>query len=469
MGVKTPEEHAKQTNTGQKTAGGGGEGHRSRRRRPIISRFRVTKSQTRSSRTGSSQRRSSHKGSSGLDAVAAYVVLLAVVFVLMMDKSMIYYPAAPAEEALPVFSHSQPGQPPPALDDRAGLFQTALLWAERNLGFLLGNKDMLKQMLNSAVPTLRYYTSDAVGDRQPGSILDWLLELLFSVRIADPASYLASQIPMLETVDYATAVASSADLGQTTWHQWGESGPSAGQGSGGQGASGDGGGTPGAGGSADQGSSGSSGPLIGIYHTHAKESFIPLLPNPDRRQPGEAFTEDLESTVVMVGELLAGHLAQDYGLKVVTSSVMHDRNGRVGAYIESLKTAEEMISRYPSIQLLLDLHRDAARWDQSTVTIAGTDYARVMIVLGQDQQLPHPAWKENLQCAYDLTAIMDRLYPGLSRGILPKPGRYNQHLMKGALLFEIGGVDNDLPELDATARALAHVLAIYIEENLKER
>jgi len=163
-------------------------------------------------------------------------------------------------------------------------------------------------------------------------------------------------------------------------------------------------------------------------------------------------------TVVRVGEEMASAL-RGLGIGVVHSREVHDREGKLGAYVRSLPTAQRMLAENPTIRVLLDIHRDAQRRSETTIEFGGQTLARVMVVLGTDQSLSHPNWKENYAFALRLVRAMERRVAGLSSGIFPKMYRYNQHLRPGALLLEVGGVENSLEECLRTARVLARVLA----------
>ncbi len=197
--------------------------------------------------------------------------------------------------------------------------------------------------------------------------------------------------------------------------------------------------------------------LVGIYHTHARESFLPEL-GPRYQRPDDAHSDDLELTVVRVGRELATLLQTRYGIGVVHSPEVHDLAGKVGAYVRSELTASRIVREYPSVRLLLDIHRDSQLRSQTTAAVGGEIMARVMLVLGTD----HPEWRANYEVAKDLIGGLEEAYPGLTVGIYPKPGRYNQHLLAGAVLLEVGGVENTLEECLRTAAALAHVIARYL-------
>lgn len=201
-----------------------------------------------------------------------------------------------------------------------------------------------------------------------------------------------------------------------------------------------------------------SGPFrVLVYHSHAKESFLSELPYAGGRLDA-AFTENPEKTVVKVGEALCAALNAK-GIPAVQSRVMHDRLGRLGAYVESAKTIEQMLAKYPSIDVLVDVHRDATRRVESTAVVGGKTVAKLMLVVGTANQLSHPNWRQNLDFARKFIGALERSYPGMSLGIVTKDSRYNQHYSPQALLLEVGGPENTMEEAIRSAQIAAEVLA----------
>lgn len=205
-------------------------------------------------------------------------------------------------------------------------------------------------------------------------------------------------------------------------------------------------------------------PVIGIYHTHSRESYLPEFPNYKKLKPDDAHSYDFSITVVRVGEELARALNEKYGLGVVQSRFMNDREGKLGAYIKSLVTAQKLLKEHPSLRILLDVHRDSQRRSITTAIINGQPVARVMLVVGTFREAGDPPWIENQAFANEIIKIMDEKYPGLSRGIFLENYRFNQHLAPGSVILEMGGVDNTLEEVLRSARLMAEVLAEVIRK-----
>ncbi len=209
-------------------------------------------------------------------------------------------------------------------------------------------------------------------------------------------------------------------------------------------------------------------PLAIIYHTHTMESFLPELDRGPGAAPEDAFTLNQEKSIVAVGETLARELSSEHGIGVLHVLEYFDvdesgsRMQRLGAYSRAEPYIASLSHRYPQARLLIDLHRDSPRRGRTTVETPEGDYARILLVVGTDDRLSHPDWKRNLAFAQYLSDQLDRLVPGISRGVEVSSHRYNQHLSPAALLVELGGVDNTLEEVDRSARVLAQALSSAI-------
>lgn len=206
--------------------------------------------------------------------------------------------------------------------------------------------------------------------------------------------------------------------------------------------------------------------LVGLYSTHARESYLPALAGGDGG-PGtdDPHTLDPARNMLRVAEELARALSQEHGIGVVLSRRTHDRQGKLGAYVRSQETAQALLRQYPDVRFLFDIHRDSPGREVTATTVAGRPAARIMIVLGSPYQVG-PNWARNRALADRVAQVMEERYPGLLRKVLVADARYNQHLSPGALLFEVGGVENTLDEALYSARLLADVLATVIVEQV---
>ena len=121
---------------------------------------------------------------------------------------------------------------------------------------------------------------------------------------------------------------------------------------------------------------------------------------------------------------------------------------------------ESYLEQYPTIRVVLDVHRDALVGEDGTIykpitTVNGEDSAQVMLVMGSHALYDHPKWEENLSLAVKIQAEMNTLWPTLARPIGLRENRYNQQLTTGSLLVEVGSHGNTLQEALAAARMFA--------------
>ena len=196
-------------------------------------------------------------------------------------------------------------------------------------------------------------------------------------------------------------------------------------------------------------------PQILIFHTHASEGFA------DSR-PGES-----ADTVVGVGDLLTRILQEKYGYNVLHDTTVFDRkNGKDNrnyAYNDALDYVEKLLEENPSIEVVIDLHRDAGT--KRVATINGKPTAKVMLFNGLCRNtngkltyLPNDNLKDNLAFSFQMKLIGDEMYPGLMNRIFLKDYRYNMHLAGRFLLVELGTEKNTVEEALNAMEPLADVL-----------
>ena len=208
------------------------------------------------------------------------------------------------------------------------------------------------------------------------------------------------------------------------------------------------------------------GPQVLILHTHGSEAYT-MPPGLEYEPTSECRTTDCTCNVVRVGDELAGVL-EAAGLTVVHDTTLHDYPEYSGAYDRSLETVERYLAEYPSISLVLDVHRDAISDGNGGMykvvsDVAGQNAAQLSFVVGTDGGgLEHPLWQENLKLAAAITQCLAEDYPTLMRPITVRNSRYNQHLTTGTLLVEVGAAGNSLDEALLSARLLGNALAEVI-------
>lgn len=209
------------------------------------------------------------------------------------------------------------------------------------------------------------------------------------------------------------------------------------------------------------------GPTVLIVHTHTSEAYTQAAGW--FYDATEAFrTVDTDHSVVRVGAELAAVL-EEAGIETLHETGLNDHPNYDGAYNRMLATIEAYLAAYPTIQVVLDVHRDAAPDNGGgqagfSAEIDGETCAQVMLVVGTDEGgLSHPNWEENLANALKIQAILNRDAPGLCRPLDLRTERFNQHTAPGALLAEFGAAGNTLPEALAAARHFGAALARLLQ------
>lgn len=213
-------------------------------------------------------------------------------------------------------------------------------------------------------------------------------------------------------------------------------------------------------------------PQVLIYHTHTTESFEPFV----RDFYDASFnyrTTDETKNMVMVGNEIQKQL-EDAGIGVIHDTTIHDYPSYNGAYDRSAVTIQNALDKYPSIKVILDIHRDAICSEgiayQPFVEIDGKEAAQIMIISGcDDGTLNMPNYMQNFRLASLFQQQIETDYPGLTRPILFDYRKYNQNMSTGALLFEMGSHGNTLEQVQYSGELVGKSIAralISIKEQL---
>lgn len=199
-------------------------------------------------------------------------------------------------------------------------------------------------------------------------------------------------------------------------------------------------------------------PTVLILHTHATESYT-KSPGDDYEETSDYRTDEEAYNMVSVGQALAEALEAG-GLSVLHDRTLHDGISYDGAYTAARETVEAYLEQYPSIRLVLDLHRDAtdsgAGQLNTWASVDGDDSAQLMLVVGSDGGgYHHPNWQENLALALKLQVLLEEKNPGICRHLCLRNSRYNQDLSPGMLLVEVGAAGDTRQEALTAVGALA--------------
>ena len=195
-------------------------------------------------------------------------------------------------------------------------------------------------------------------------------------------------------------------------------------------------------------------PQILIYHTHSQETFVDSVPG------------DTSTGIVGAGELLAQILREEYGYNVIHHTGEYDVESRDNAYSVSLPAIEQILAENPTIEVVIDLHRDAVLEGKLVTELNGKPTATFMFfnglsytkAAGNIAYLENPYIDENLAFSFQMQVIANEYYPGLTRRIYLKGYRYNMHLRPRSLLIELGAQTNTVEEIMNACAPIAHIL-----------
>ena len=196
-------------------------------------------------------------------------------------------------------------------------------------------------------------------------------------------------------------------------------------------------------------------PTVLILHTHTTESYT---------KTGENYVEtssyrtlDENYNMLSIGRKVM-EILEESGIKTIQDATLHDYPSYNGSYVHARNTLSEILAEYPSIRLVLDLHRDASGGNggqlRTRAEVAGQTCAQMMLVMGTN----YDNWEKNLALGVKLQATLQKQAPGIMRPLNLRGQRFNQDLCDGALLIEMGAAGNTHAEAMLAAEALAQAI-----------
>ncbi len=203
-------------------------------------------------------------------------------------------------------------------------------------------------------------------------------------------------------------------------------------------------------------------PQVLIMHTHTTESYI--------HHDSDYYTENDEprslddtKNMIAIGNIFEQKLTAA-GIGVIHDTTVHDYPSYSGSYTRSANTVTSDLKAYPSVKIVIDIHRDSIARDadkvKPVVEINGKKAAQVMLVMGSQTGTitDFPKWQENLKFAVKYQEKMEEMYSGLARAMMLNSGKYNQNLSVGSILLEVGTDGNTLSEAKLGAELAADAL-----------
>lgn len=215
--------------------------------------------------------------------------------------------------------------------------------------------------------------------------------------------------------------------------------------------------------------SGEGDPLVYIYHTHSQEGYA------------DSKSGDASMSVIALGDRLTEILTEEYGLTVLHNPYAYDmvegEEERSRAYNYAKADLEKVLEEHPSIQVIIDLHRDAVPEEMHLVTeIDGKPTAKIMFFNGlsenregEMESLPNPYREDNLAFSLQMMLNAEAYYPGFMRGIYLKCYRYNLHFRPRSVLVEVGAQNNTFEEAMNAMEPLADIMTRVILASRKDR
>jgi stage II sporulation protein P len=212
-------------------------------------------------------------------------------------------------------------------------------------------------------------------------------------------------------------------------------------------------------------------PQVLIMHTHATEAF--------ERYDSDVFdtrnnwrSTDNNINMAAVGAVFADVL-ESYGIGVIHDTTQHDYPSYNGSYTRAARTIRGYLEEHPSLQIVLDLHRDAMPRDDAIIKpvamVNQKKTAQIMIISGSDDgTMNMPNWRDNLRLAAAFQNYMEAEGRDLTRPVYLCHRKYNMDLTPGSLLLEIGSNANTIEEAKLAAELAAHALAALIIERMYE-
>ena len=201
-------------------------------------------------------------------------------------------------------------------------------------------------------------------------------------------------------------------------------------------------------------------PTVLIVHTHTTESYTRV--DEPYTESAAWRTADEDYNMVAIGEIVK-HILEENGIPVIHDRELHDYPSYNGSYTRTRAAIMEYVNQNGSIQLMLDLHRDAAgegsHQMRTLAAVDGEPSAQLMLVMGTN----YDTYEDNLSLALKVHAQLEAQCPGITRPLQLRAARFNQDLCPGTLLVEVGAAGNTHPEARRAAEELAKAIVALAE------
>lgn len=209
-------------------------------------------------------------------------------------------------------------------------------------------------------------------------------------------------------------------------------------------------------------------PVVLIYHTHTTESYL-LSDNGVFYSEYKTRSTDPKLNMVRVGDEIC-RVLEENGIGFIHDTDIYDESYE-GAYSRSRVKTEEYLKKYPSVQIAIDVHRDAIYYSDTqrakpTAEIDGRKAAQLMIISGAEEGYitDYENWENNLRFSLCFQKTAEELYPGIMKPLYFCPRKYNMDLLPSSFLLEVGTDANTLEEAVYSGYLTGKILTEIIKE-----
>ena len=217
--------------------------------------------------------------------------------------------------------------------------------------------------------------------------------------------------------------------------------------------------------------SSSKAPTVLIIHTHGTEAYSENGAISYKDDSSEiARSNDIEKNVVSVGKVL-GEALRERGVYSIHCEIMHDANGYRDAYTRAEETIRSYLERYPTIKLVIDVHRDSVVKSSGELVrpvalVDGKAAAQIMCVVGSSYGgEENSRWEANLALALQFREYVNGEYGNLCRPVYLKSSTYNQEIAPYSMLLEFGAAGNSVEEAYAACDVAADAICTILFKN----
>lgn len=204
-------------------------------------------------------------------------------------------------------------------------------------------------------------------------------------------------------------------------------------------------------------------PNVLIMHTHTSEAYA---------ESPNARTTDNSKNVVRVGTVIEEQLKAN-GCNVIHDVTRNDYPAYNGSYTKALAGITDSVEQNPTIEVVLDVHRDYAEQTvngeavqlKPVAGVEGKQVAQIMFVIGTDGLgLKHPTWKQNLAFAVQIQNELNKVSPNIARPINIRRERFNQHMTKGSVIIEVGTAGNTVQECENAGYYVGNAISAVLKQ-----